>query len=823
MRSLSLVSSAQARPFIAQWTRLASTECSATAQYPVLSILGLVPVSQSFCKGKMLYQESVLIFRSYSGMRRFFNFFYRKNLQQQNDETATVANESVVELKKRYFTDSPINNPEKDRFKRWSFAERVAQTIASRSDPSSIVIGIYGPWGDGKTTVLNFIEQGLKESPNIICVKFNPWRFTDEVNLIKGFFKALAEAIGKSITSPSEKVGELLDKYSSGLTGFNLTFFGSLRFTPGQGIQSLGKTLSSVELEILKKRLESLLKNAGKRVVVLIDDIDRIDKNEIQAVFKLVKLSADFDNTAYILAFDEEMVATALSEKYGLGDIKAGRNFLEKIIQVPLNLPKADRVALLEYCMEGIEDILSDTGIQFSEEEFRYYFFKNFVDGLEIGLKTPRMAKRYINALAFSLPILKGEVNLLDLMLVEGMRVFYPALYDVVRNKPEIFSSSSFSYFSPKEFPQHSLEVINRGIQGLTVDEAEAAKNLLKTLFPRLNQTGILGNIDYVYNWTKESDIEQRVSSAHYFNRFFSYSISNNDISDQELTSFLAQLENSSIEDTVLNIRRLIGEQQTSIFVLKVQSRIKNLSSLASKNLALAISLAGDVFPENRTFIANAFSGAGILISQLVNNIESDDIKMNIARQIVLQTSPISFAFECFKWLIPREEGERIERPLSSDQGRVIGEAFAQRIKQLSQASPLYLQFPEDAHRLIYVWSCWSYEDEVNQHLVETLSGNSQNAVEFLKCYLPTQLSSAHYGTRKGNFERTQYDDLARLVDPNLIYELIRNIYGSALDNPQYDSDNPKRSLEQKVVNQFALIHQIVTKDTGNGENQQNL
>ncbi|MBD2538419.1 KAP family NTPase [Coleofasciculus sp. FACHB-SPT36] len=756
-------------------------------------------------------------------MRRFFNFFFTKNLQQQNDETVTVANDSVVELKDRYFADSPINNPEKDRFKRWSFAERVAQTIDSRSDPSSIVIGIYGPWGDGKTTVLNFIEQSLKESPNIICVKFNPWRFTDEVNLIKGFFKALAEAIGKSITSPSEKVGELLDKYSSGLTGFNLTLFDSLRFTPGQGIQSLGKTLSSVELEILKKRLESFLKKEGKRVVVLIDDIDRIDKNEIQAVFKLVKLSADFDNTAYILAFDEEMVATALSEKYGSGDIQAGRNFLEKIIQVPLNLPKADRVALLEYCIEGIEEVLSDTGIQISEEEFRYYFLENFVNGLEIRLKTPRMTKRYVNALAFSLPILKGEVNLPDLMLVEGLRIFYPALYNIVKNKRDYFSGSPLSYDNSEQFKQRSLELINRGVQSLTVEEAEAAKSLLKALFPRLNQTGILGITDYFSNWREEWDIEQRVCSVHYFDRFFSYAISENDISDQELIAFLSNLENISIQEIISNIKSFNGDQKSNIFVIKLKNKIRELSSLASQNLALAISLLGDTFPKDRTLIANAFSGAGILISQLVNNIENDDIKMDIARQIVLQANPISFAFECFKWLIPREEGERIERPLSSDQGRVIGEAFAQRIKQLSQASPLYLQFPEDAHSLIYVWSCWGSEDEVKQHLVETLSSNPQNAVEFLKCYLPNLWSTAYYGTRKGNFERTQYDDLARLVAPNLIYELIRNIYGSALDNPEYDSDNPKRSLEQKVVNQFALIHQIVTKNTGNGENQQNL
>lgn len=347
-------------------------------------------------------------------MRRLFKLFkprFGNNSQQQKNETTTVVDESVAEPIGLYTADSPISNPGQDKFKRLLFAQRIAQTIASRSDSSSIVIGIYGPWGNGKTTVLNFIEQNLNNSPNIVCIKFNPWRFTDEASLIQGFFQTLADGLGKSITSNGKKIANWLEEYSEILVPISFTLGGIVKFEPGKSIQSTAKIFSSTKLEALKKNLEKVLKDEAKRIVILMDDIDRLDKNEIQTVFKLVKLSADFEYTAYILAFDEEMVAAALSEKYGSGDIKEGRKFLEKIIQVPLNLPQVNRLALLEYCIKGIEEVLKDTNIQFSEEEFRYHFFDHFVDGLEIRLKTPRMAKRYMNALAFSLPILKGEVN----------------------------------------------------------------------------------------------------------------------------------------------------------------------------------------------------------------------------------------------------------------------------------------------------------------------------------------------------------------------------------------------------------------------------
>lgn len=752
-------------------------------------------------------------------MKHIFTHLFGNNQRHKDKLNSPITDKNNRDSNSIYITDSPIDSPEQDKFKRWPFSQRVAQTIVSRTDPSSLVIGIYGPWGDGKTTVLNFIENKLKESPNVICVKFNPWRFTDEASLIKGFFQALAEAVGKSIASHSEKVGEWLDKYSGGLTAFSLTFGGVFQVNPGQGIQGIGKGLSSVELEKLKERLESLLEDEEKRVVILMDDIDRLDKNEIQAVFKLVKLSADFDYISYVLAFDEEMVASALSEKYGSGDIKEGRNFLEKIIQVPLNLPKADRVALLEYCIGGIEEVLKDAKIEISEEQFRYYFFRHFVDGLEIQLKTPRMVKRYINALTFSLPILEGEVNLPDLMLIEGMRIFYAELYNVVKTNPDIFSGSPHTYSNPDSYKKRSLEIINNGLLDLNYEEQKSAENLLRALFPRLNQTGILGSIDYVSTWEAEWDIAQRVSSCYYFPRFFSYSISDNDISDQELNSFLSKLQDNSIETTISNIRQIVGEQRASLFILKLSSRIEKLSALSSQHLAISISSIGSIFQVEKSLLRKPFSDVGMLIERLVRNVLDNEIQVNVAKQIVLEAEPIAFAIECFRWLVPAGEEQAIERPFSTEQGRIIGEAFAQRIKHIAQKSILYLQFPEDFRSLLYVWSCWGNKEEVRQYLLESLNKNPESVVELLKCYLPTQWSSASYGSRKGNFERDEYDSLARYISPSLLYNFLQNINGFNLDNPQYDLDGQKRSLEEQVVNQFAFIHQFLTREGGENNN----
>ena len=79
-----------------------------------------------------------------------------------------------------YIIDEPVNTKDEDRLERYPIAARIVKTIVSRKDPSSFVLGIYGAWGEGKSTVLNFVDNIFdKEYKNsVCCIKFNPWYFS---------------------------------------------------------------------------------------------------------------------------------------------------------------------------------------------------------------------------------------------------------------------------------------------------------------------------------------------------------------------------------------------------------------------------------------------------------------------------------------------------------------------------------------------------------------------------------------------------------------------------------------------------------------------
>ena len=204
-----------------------------------------------------------------------------------------------------------------------------------------------------------------------------------EKALLQGFFETLADSLDRELITKSEKVGDILKRYGA-----------LLKAVPGgwgDAAQGAGEALSSVSIDDLKKRVGELLRKANRRVVIVMDDIDRLDKAEMQAIFRLIKLTGDFENTAYILAFDEKMVAAAIGEKYASSSgnsYDAGTNFLEKIVQVPLHLPPAAPEALRQYCFGLVDEALNESGTQLQENQSNE-FVRHVTAGIEIRLNTP--------------------------------------------------------------------------------------------------------------------------------------------------------------------------------------------------------------------------------------------------------------------------------------------------------------------------------------------------------------------------------------------------------------------------------------------------
>lgn len=227
-----------------------------------------------------------------------------------------------------YILDLPEEPHGQDLLERKPFARRVAETISRYPHASGLVIGIYGVWGEGKSSLLSYMLGAITElnksqddQHRLLPVHFNPWYFADERGLIEGFFAALRDALkedaavgGTNSLVSKRDVGTLLEKYGDMFAAVSVGVPG-ISIKPGEAVAKLGKALSSTTLQRLKDEIGTLLRERQRRLVVVIDDIDRLDDNEIHAVFKLVKLAADFPYVTYVLAFDDAVVAAALGKR----------------------------------------------------------------------------------------------------------------------------------------------------------------------------------------------------------------------------------------------------------------------------------------------------------------------------------------------------------------------------------------------------------------------------------------------------------------------------------------------------------------------------
>lgn len=537
-------------------------------------------------------------------------------------------------------SDKPIYSKEYDRFDRYKFSSRIADTIAKRNTHDGLVIGLYGVWGEGKSSVLNMIENDLVTKDNILLVKFNPWRFKDEDTLILNFFKNLSSVLDRELNNQKELIGKILKGY------------GNITSILGLDLTKVGETMSDASLDTLKGRVNKFLQESSKKVVVIIDDIDRLDKQELFALFKLIKLTADFTKTYYILSFDDDMVASAIGERYAEGNKSSGHNFLEKIIQVPLNIPQALPNSLLNYTLELLNDILKTNNIDLKEEssDVGYQISKNILP----KIKTPRLAIRYANSLAFLIPLLSGEVNISDLILFDGLKLFYPRFYDFIKHNPDYFTESYENIYkrgpNDKKKEEFLQRVKNIG-QGLSKNEQESVNDLLKHLFPITKEA--FENYNYSYGdhgWEKE----KRIASKKYFNRYFLYSVPTGEISDLYFEDYINKLKRFDPKELERETIKLISGVKPQEFLSKISLYNNNLDSQKRKILIeLICKFQKNLLDRESaqvTIFLNERSNIAITLSDLLAHESNYNERFNIAKKLIEACDEFEFSYELLRW-----------------------------------------------------------------------------------------------------------------------------------------------------------------------------
>ena len=426
--------------------------------------------------------------------------------------------------------DRPLEDPQDDRLGYAPFAKNLAENICKMKHGEGFVLGIYAPWGSGKSSLLNFVAHYLnqkpeKERPTI--VRFNPWWFTGQENLAKEFFTQLLAVLGhKGRITRIRLVTAALAERVAGLSRFD----GGLA---SMGIGIVARWLMPKERDVfaLKEQLSTLLRKRGGKILVILDDVDRLADDEIRQCFQLIKAVADFPNVVYLLAFDRDVVCDALRGVQG----GSGEKYLQKIIQVPFELPTPDRMSLQSLLFGKLDQIIADT----PEKLFDKTYWGNvYHKGIDHFIHTPRDVTVLANAIQATYPAVMGEVNPVDFIAIEALRIFAPFIYNTIRRNSESFTGSH-GPLSMEYRTTDTLKPFHDAWLG-QVPEADrkAVRTLIEQLFPKVR--GVLGNSHYGPEWEEKWRKGLRVCSGDIFPTYFRLAIPEGSFSAKELETILS-------------------------------------------------------------------------------------------------------------------------------------------------------------------------------------------------------------------------------------------------------------------------------------------
>ncbi|MGN6645683.1 MAG: KAP family P-loop NTPase fold protein [Cytophaga sp.] len=397
-------------------------------------------------------------------------------------------------------------------------AKRIAQKINSYDSKESLSIGIAAKWGSGKSTLMHFIENELLQNNKYHIVWLKSWNYKNTDKLLNDFFKTL----DKNISNELFGLTSFFNNYKSNLIKLENQFLKT----------SVFEHMYNEPINDDYKKLNNKLGDINKKVVVFIDDLDRLEKHEIVEVLKLIRQTGSFNNFIYVSSYDKSYIKNALIE------INSHNHemYIEKIFQVEFTLPTIDTKKYVELFEEYF---LSK--IPLSKRESYVASLKSnnkFIYELDFCITTTRDAKRFANQIFFDTSNdLWDYIDIFEFIQIAAIKYRYPELYDEIQyefHKLKVKKASDINTLTSK------LKLLEK----IVPPYKEQLTNILTKLFKGRGQE------------------VKSISNIYHFNRYFTFRLSNEENFINEVRDIFNQDSNT--------IRSLLSQDKLNYNTIQI-------------------------------------------------------------------------------------------------------------------------------------------------------------------------------------------------------------------------------------------------------------
>ena len=503
-----------------------------------------------------------------------------------------------------------------------NLAEKIFQTDTSNA---AFTLGLTAPWGAGKTSFMLSMKDYLEKhhSDRVILVDFNPWMYRKSPNLTQIFFEELSRTLApynSALASGFTRyVDHILDKDDSAWLRLGV------RLLP-QGFKAKS---TSEQYEFLKKEIGKL----GKKIMIFIDDVDRLDSEELIELFSLIRNSSlSFPHMSYILTYDKEYVASQLQSEFNEHTYR----YMEKIVQVEYPLAKITPEQLEEALREELKRIGYGN---------LWKPIKNSSFQLSNHLPTLRVIKQICNTLSSRRKELEGNIALSDWFIIEVIRIQYPRLFDFLReNYSRVFyiqgdkRSIRLKEVKEHEKPRKEEPLADHPSYGSEIDFYKHISEHHESL--QIKSVGlVIELLTLVWDEARDAEVPQ-ANHGDYIGRYFYGTLCASEIDETEFQEHIT-LPFEEIKKYVKQKLSLMQEQDLS---RKIKRKKADSKEMAEKLLSTVFYLASSKLLFTRIEFDNQVNKLNRYLnwedrkSKLMEIFEQSDIRLGVLLYLIMAT-----------------------------------------------------------------------------------------------------------------------------------------------------------------------------------------
>lgn len=451
-----------------------------------------------------------------------------------------------------YLNDDPIISSKVDLLEYEPKVKNLLKIFNEENFKKSFTVGIVGPWGNGKSSFINMAIEKLKDEnkANKVIISFMPYLNHNEDDIINEFFTVFSNQLKKY----SGKLSNQFIKYAEKITDAYKSK------NPIKIFENHITNTNDMSAIDLYHSINSTLSEIDKQIIVFIDDLDRLTGKEILQVLKLIRNTADFSNTFFVVTMDKDYVLNRLKTE----NIISSSRFVDKFFQIEIFLPEIDQTKLRDFVYKKL---LKSQLITIEGFEANMHKGFNHQDNLFYDyIKNLRDAKRIINQIIFDYVFLKEVIDFKDFMNFTYFKLKFPKFMELLnQNRGYFLELSNGEYKLQTENKAKNQEfnlfdMLGRGfdysllvknypiLSKLKVDDKKLRKKLDIDFYDNLL---LLKTLAYLFGEENKVESIGSIKKENNFRMLMEQKTFENVLLESEFKALINQNEKSFIEEYI--------------------------------------------------------------------------------------------------------------------------------------------------------------------------------------------------------------------------------------------------------------------------------